>query len=56
MHDQKKFSFIYRDGASLKKLTEEKEQISLGLAFRFEQQKRITLAERFNQNTLKEVI
>ena len=56
MHDQKRFSFNFLNGASLKKLTEEKEQLSLGLAFRFEQQARITLAQRFNKNTLKEVI
>lgn len=33
MHDQKKFGFIYKDGASLKKLSEEKKQLPLGLAF-----------------------
>lgn len=33
MHDQKKFGFIFKDGASLKKMSEEKEQLTLKLAF-----------------------
>lgn len=28
MHDQKKFGFIFKDGASLKKMSEEKEQLT----------------------------
>lgn len=33
MHDQKRFGFIYKDGASLKKMSEEKEQLTFKLAF-----------------------
>jgi len=33
MHDQKKFGFIFKDGASLKKMSEEKKQLPLRLTF-----------------------
>ncbi len=53
MHDQKKFGFIFKEGASLKKLSEEKEQLALGLAFRFDREAKEPLPCTFARSATK---